>query len=533
VIRPSTDRTIRTPPALRDQLDEAREAFRARMAELGSPDVWAKFTGRIAAVLAGGGARGAYEAGALLAFQDARLPTPLITASSIGSINGASYAAHADGEVGNAEPLLGAWLDLTPPTVGVEWTRYTWMLVGLLATFVGFVNLTYFLLTTNGYRIMLHHPAIAWLSLSAAGLSVLFFYEDLPYLYHVARRLWHRSPWRPSPRRMIASLLANALVLGFAVALVESLDVHTEFGEIVYGRPLFVVTVVVFLLVLRWARRHLHPRIGRFWGRVLRLPFKTGIFSNFERTRYLRGYIPADQLRGSAVHVVLAVTDLDKGVPRYYTNADPEAFLGRPWVDERFVKKQLIRMDDPMPAVIAGSALPIAYEPVPLDGRLHGDGAIVASQPIRPAIRLGADVLFIVSMETPGSSSGSLRTFVDVGLRALDILMQRNVHTDLDLLMTANHQIEQAAQKMNVRPEDLVIDFEGRRFRYVKAYAIRPTSSIMSTILDFGGRATGETILAGYRDAAVSIGEFARYAKTGGFHPERQTIHLRLSLSGE
>ena len=529
----SPDKAIRTPPELRQELEQDREAFRRRIAELDAPAVWSSFQGRIAAVLAGGGARGAYEAGALLAFQDAALPTPLITASSIGSINGASYAAHAVGQVGNAEPLLGAWLDLTPPTVGVEWTRYSWMIVGFLATFVGLVNLVYFLLTSNGYGIHLHHPAIAWVSMSGAGLSVLFFYEDLPYLYHVVRRLWHRSAWRPARRRILASLGANILVLGFAVAVVESLHLHTEFGEMVYGKPLLVGVILLLLFGVRWLRRHLHPRIGRFWGRVLRTPFKTGIFSNFERTRFLRGFIPRRKLLASPIRVVLAVTDLERGQPRYFTNADPAAFLGEPGVDERFVKKNLTRIDaaDHMPAIIASSALPIAYEPLELDGRLHGDGAIVASQPIRPAIRLGADVLFIVSMETTGSPASAVRTFVDVGLRALDILMQRNVHADLDLLMTANRQIEDAATGLGARPEDLVIEFEGRRFRYVKAYAIRPTVPIVNTILDFGGRATGETILAGYRDAAVAIAEFARYARLGGFHQQRRVLQLKLSTA--
>lgn len=528
--RPDSART--TPPELREQLDHARQAFRASIAALGAPEVWTSFSGNVAAVLAGGGARGAYEAGALLAFQDAQLPTPLITASSIGSVNGASYAAYARGAVGDAEPLLGAWLDLTPPTVGVEWTRYAWMIVGLLATFAGVVNLTYFLLTNNGYEIHLHHPAIAWISLSLAGLSVLLFYEDLPYFYHVVRRLWHRSPWRPSLRRTANSIGANLLVLAFGVALIESLDVHTEFGELIYGRPLLIVVIMLGLFMLRWVRQLLHPWIGKFWGRLLRLPFRTGIFSNFERTRFLRGFIPGDRLRESAVHVVLAVTDLERGVPRFFTNADPASFLGKSGVDVRFAKHELIRMDDPMPAVIASSALPIAYEPLELDDRLHGDGSIMASQPIRPAIRLGADVLLLVSMENSGMVKPATRTFVDIGLRALDILIQQNVKKDVALLMQANRQIEEAAASLGERPEDLAIEFEGRRFRYVKVYAIHPTVPIAGTILDFGGRATGETILAGYRDATVCLESFARYARTGGFRAERRTLHMRLAMPG-
>jgi len=70
-------------------------------------------------VLSGGGARGAYEAGVLLAFQDAQLPTHILTSTSIGAINAASYAAHGRGFYGNAEPLVQGWLDLTPTTVGI------------------------------------------------------------------------------------------------------------------------------------------------------------------------------------------------------------------------------------------------------------------------------------------------------------------------------------------------------------------------------------------------------------------------------
>src|SRR5271167_1979496 len=58
-----------------NKLAQARAAFRAQCEEAGVRRVWEKFSGRIALVLAGGGARGAYQAGALLAFQDAGVPT--------------------------------------------------------------------------------------------------------------------------------------------------------------------------------------------------------------------------------------------------------------------------------------------------------------------------------------------------------------------------------------------------------------------------------------------------------------------------
>src|SRR5689334_16774481 len=109
------------------ELSSLRREFRANMADRPSPR---EFASRIVVVLAGGGARGAYEAGVLMAFQDAHVPTHIITATSVGSINAASYAAHSEGLVGDAEPLVQAWMDLTPATLGIDWSRYIFVLAG-------------------------------------------------------------------------------------------------------------------------------------------------------------------------------------------------------------------------------------------------------------------------------------------------------------------------------------------------------------------------------------------------------------------
>src|SRR5438309_12096029 len=99
------------------ELDELRREFRATIAATKRP---VAFSSRVGVVLSGGGARGAYEAGVLMAFQDAQVPTHIIAATSVGSINAASYAAHAEGFVGRAEPLVDAWLELTPATLGID-----------------------------------------------------------------------------------------------------------------------------------------------------------------------------------------------------------------------------------------------------------------------------------------------------------------------------------------------------------------------------------------------------------------------------
>src|SRR5437868_2309409 len=118
-----------------------RERFRESMPAMAAArDRLRQSPLRTAVVLSGGGARGAYEAGVLLAFQDAELPTHILAATSVGSINAASYAAHSATFVGNAEPMVEAWSQITPPAMGIDWSRYVFMLAGLVAASVGFGN---------------------------------------------------------------------------------------------------------------------------------------------------------------------------------------------------------------------------------------------------------------------------------------------------------------------------------------------------------------------------------------------------------
>src|SRR5437016_9103058 len=114
-------------PRFKRELAQQREGFRAGFGSRGE-NWFARYRGRIGVVLSGGGARGAYEAGALLAFQDAGMPTHILAASSVGSINAAFYAAHSSTLVGNAEPLVNSWAEISSPAVGIDWSRYVFML---------------------------------------------------------------------------------------------------------------------------------------------------------------------------------------------------------------------------------------------------------------------------------------------------------------------------------------------------------------------------------------------------------------------
>src|SRR5690348_12836993 len=120
-------------------LVQERESFGGKLAacSAGRAQLFSGLTGRIGVVLSGGGARGAYEAGALLALQDAGMPTHLLAATSVGRIKAASHASHSPALVANAESLLDPWAQVSPPAMGLDRAHYHIMLDRLVAAAAG------------------------------------------------------------------------------------------------------------------------------------------------------------------------------------------------------------------------------------------------------------------------------------------------------------------------------------------------------------------------------------------------------------
>ncbi len=515
------------------RLAQARSAFRAQMEQAGAARVWESFPGRIAAVLSGGGAHGAYEAGALLAFQDAALPTHVITATSVGSINAASYAAHSETLVGGAESLVETWFGITPPSVGIEWTRYLWVIAGLLAASAGFGNLLNYELAQRGFQIHLHDPALTWLTLGLAGTAVLLFYDRLPYLGYVVQHYFRRTSWKPEPAKAALSLVANAIVWTFLIVAVHSLHIPSRLQEILRYHFWAAGVTVALLLLLVGLERLFRARLSAFLHRLLRQPLRPGLFVNFERGRLLRRRISAARLLASPIRVLFTATNLESGRACFFSNTPTGKLAADPGADPRFVTEEVSWIDDPIRAAVASSALPIVYEPLRIEGRLYADGGIVTNQPIRPAVRLGADVLFLVMIHPAESDRMRPKTFVDVGLRALDILMLQNLVTDLRILTTFNATCEKVAREHGLTPEEVEMNLGARRYRFVKAFTIRPAEPLPGTVLDFGSEITGPAILRGYLDAQAEILKFLAYAPAARFHRPRRAFRLAGEYSVE
>jgi predicted acylesterase/phospholipase RssA len=504
------------------ELKDLRQQFRVRMANAKRPEA---FSSRVGVVLSGGGARGAYEAGVLMAFQDAQVPTHIIAATSVGSINAASYAAHAEGFIGRAEPLIDAWLELTPATLGIDWSRYIFVLAGLIAASAGIGNFLWLWMQEHGIFLHAHHPKFTWLALGVAGVSILMFADKLSYVGYVLMKFVRGHQWEPDWRKTWVSIGANVLVWGFIFLFLGFTYIHLPLE----GSPIQLhVPMLVAMLVLLLLYRLLQDPLSKLSHRFLRMPLRTGLFPNFDRIKFLRARIPEDKLRKSAIRVIMTATDIQRGAARFFSNAPVEALAGDPGAQEEFLRRDVELPQDLVLSAVASSAYTFAYEAVTMDGRLWTDGGIMTNQPVLPALRLGADVLFLVLIAPlqGAQETEAIKTFLDVGVHAVDILISKNFNTDIAMLSNINRLCAIYATEMGVKPEQLELEIGRQRYRFVKFFNIAPEKPLPADALDFDSEIISPIIVQGYRDAGAVIQQFLDYEVSCPPRESRRIVRL-------
>jgi predicted acylesterase/phospholipase RssA len=507
------------------ELDALRDAFRARMAVSRRPQ---RFSSRTGVVLSGGGARGAYEAGVLMAFQDAAVPTHIIAATSVGSINASSYAAEAEGLVGRAEALVKAWLEITPATLGIDWSRYIFLLTGLVAASAGIGNFLWQWMKERGIYLHAHHPKLTWLALAAAGVAILLLSDKLSYIGYVALNFFRQRRWEPDRRKAWISLGGNLLVWGFVVVFLGFTHIHLPVqGDHIYD--LRAPLPALLALAAGWGLyKLLQNQLSRLSHLFLRMPLRTGLFPNFDRIKFLRARISQEKLRRSAIRVVMTATDMTRGAARFFSNVPPDVLMKDPGVHEEFVRNEVEYPEDMVLAAVASSAYTFTYEAVDMDKRLWTDGGIITNQPVLPALRLGADVLFLVLIEPLQASQApvTIKTFLDVGVHAVDIMISKNFKADITVLSNINHLCSAYATEMGVKPEELELEIGKQSYRYVKFFNIAPEKPLPAAALDFDSEIVSPVIVQGYRDGCKVIEEYLEYEMQRPASESRQRVRL-------
>jgi hypothetical protein len=244
--------------------------------------------------------------------------------------------------------------------------------------------------------------------------------------------------------------------------------------------------------------------------------------------RFLRARIPQEPLRNSEIRVIMTATDIQHGAARFFSNVPVDVLCRDPEVQEEFCRREVEQPSDLVHAAVASSAYTFAYEAVPMDGRLWTDGGLMANQPILPALRLGADVIFLV-MVTPlegDDDTGEVKTFLDVGVHAVDILISKNFRSDTALLKNFNRMCSAYAVELGVQPEQVELEVGQQHYRYVKPFSIAPARSLPASALDFHGDMIGPMIVQGYKDAQRVILEYLDYERTRPARNSRRIVRL-------
>lgn len=511
--------------AVTAELESLRLSFRRELATRKQP---ATFTSRVGVALSGGGARGAYEAGVLMAFQDAKVPTHIITASSVGSINAASYASHAEDFVGKAETLVQSWMELTPARLGIDWSRYVFLLAGLIAASAGIANFVWEWFQEHGIYLHAHHPKATWLALACAGIAILLFSDRLSYIGYVVWHFLRGRRWDVDVKKIWISMAANVVVWGFIVVFLTFTHIHLPWrGQRIVELSAPLPAILVIAAAIAFYRIFQQP-LSRLSHRFLRMPLRTGLFPNYDRARFLRARISQESLRRSEIRVIMTATDIQHGTARFFSNTPVSVLASDPGVHEDFIRREVEEPSDLVQAAVASSSYTFAYEAVPMDGRLWTDGGIMSNQPILPALRLGADVLFLVLISPLADDGHSevIKTFLDVGVQAVDILISKNFKSDIAVLNNFNRLCMVYAHELGVKPEQLELEIGRQRYRYVKSFTIAPEKPLPAAQLDFDGEVIGPLILQGYKDAVKVLGEFLDYEATRPPGESRRVVHL-------
>jgi predicted acylesterase/phospholipase RssA len=390
---------------------------------------------RIALVLSGGGALGAYEIGVLRVLESVRLVPSLVVGVSIGAINAVAWLAAGR----DAGPIEEVWRTARGETLGVQWVSLALRISG---AFIVLMALLEMLLTLagsgelSGAYWLWRHGNAAWdllsTQLDASFWLVFALVGALAVIY--ARRI---AAWLDLHAGQAGPEVARQRLSRFTLL---AASVHVLVWVMGWPWPHRFSAAVVILLVMAWAAST--PGI---LGRGLRnlalgLMPETGgrgLWSGRARRRILEDLVAAGDpraLAGPGTSLVVSALALDRGLVTH--------FVSWPEVDEAFEKRirdelgevvHLRDASDAIAAAVASSAIPGIFQPERVGGREFMDAGGFSNQPLHVAIARDVDAALVVLLSpsrAPETASPPDDVVALVG-RLLELANWRDLQTEL------------------------------------------------------------------------------------------------------
>jgi hypothetical protein len=386
-------------------------------------------------VLAGGGGLAPYQVGVLKVLQQVGLCPAVLAGTSAGAINAVAWLAHGF----RTEALERTWRQVRASIIGMRWTTLA--------------------LRGGGELVAL-----------LAVLQVLFTLLGAPELA-IARRLWRRTPGGEESLSALLDALAWALVavLGAAAARLSRpaedwmtrLHRGREPGRVsrLLGRALIALAalhVCAWGLGFPWPHRFsatvlVLGALGWFLSRpgrigeagrtlFLRLMPETrgrGLWRGGGRRRLLADLVAAGEparLVGGDTLLVLTALAVDTGRIAHFVSgpAPPPAFRDR--IERALGEVVLLEQPaDVMDAVMASSAIPLAFEPMRVQGREFVDGGQFSNQPLAAVQAAEADAVLVVLLAPVAEPPYARRedNLIELGARLFELASWRGLQLEL------------------------------------------------------------------------------------------------------
>jgi predicted acylesterase/phospholipase RssA len=413
---------------------------------------------RIALLLTGGGAFGAYEVGVLRALHALGIRPSIVAGTSVGALNGLAWVAHD----GDPAALERVWRELRPSDVGIRWGLLGframggfllgWGLLEALLVLAGspetavlqraarLQQLVGFLRWSNAVEFM------SWLLVAAGGFGAILLSGRL-------------DEWLG---RQVSAETGPALRLLFGWVLFGAILLYSLVVVLAIPWPLRLHLVLIVAGTLAWLAQQpgrMRSWLGSLWLRFAPETGGRGLWRNSARRRLMRELIrtgDAARLVSGEELLVVSACDLATGRVSYFANRMPE----HPGVFEVFddsLNELVIVRDtrEMIEAAIASSAVPVLFVPVKVRGREYMDAGLFANQPVAMVTALGADAVLLV-LVSPAAGPRPARpeaNLVEIAGRLSEIANWRDLQTELRRLPPKLSRSADPARLCVVEPE--------------------------------------------------------------------------------
>ncbi len=438
---------------------------------------------RIALVLSGGGALGAYEVGVLRVLERIALVPSLVVGVSVGALNATTWVAHG----GRTAVLESTWRELRAATIGIRWVTLVlrWTGAGLflvavlelVTTAAGSREISgaYWLWRKSSGRLDVLSTLLdlgAWLF--AAGLGVATMLLSRPMEDWLAR-----AGDRADPTRVRRWLGWTVVALAALYAAVWT------FG---WPWPHRFSAMLVLLLFLAWLLNRPDPSGHGVRAALFALMPETrgrGLWGSRARQRVIEALVQSGdpkRLVSGTPRLVVSAMAIDSGrICHFVTWPNPDPTFVRQVERDLGEVVVLHRPEDVIAATVASSAIPGVFEPLPVGGRSFVDPGGFANQPLHVALADGADAVLIVVMSASERPPSTLapRNLVELGGRLLELANWRDLQNELRHLPAG----------------------WGRQGDPARVCVIEPDGLLPGGVLTFDRGVVAELIARGERDA--------------------------------